>query len=400
MKMNNMNQAAPGLQLDEIFREDPATVPLREKNAFDQLIAPFNNSIVLFGAGNLGQQVLAQLRIDGVEPLAFSDNNAGLQGTGVNGLNVLSPESAATQYGRSAVFVVTAWNTNHSFVETQKMLQALGCVKVVSVATFRWKHPENFLPFFWADLPGRTCEHAEEIKAVFPLWADDLSRREYLAQLQWRVWGDFDFLARPVLQESYFPNDLFDLLADENFVDCGAYDGITIQQFVSRQSSFAGRVLAFEPDPANFARLQTYLSSLDSKLRDRIEVFPYAVSAAPGKVRFDATGDMGAAISRAGALEVDCFPLDDIFAQQNFSPTYIKMDIEGAELDALSGAQQTIRSQSPVLAICSYHRYDDLWRIPAFIHSLYPDYSLFLRPHEIEGWQLVCYAVPKGRLKK
>jgi len=397
--MNNMNQTTAELHIEEILREDLATVKSREKNSFDQLIAPFNQSIVLFGAGNLGQQVLSQLRKDGVEPLAFADNNVAIHGTTVSGLNVLSPQSAAVQYGQSAAFVVTAWNTNHSFVETKKMLEALGCAKVVSVATFRWKHPETFLPFFWAELPSKTCEHKEDILSILPLWADNFSRGEYLAQLQWRVWGDFDFLARPVPQESYFPDDIFTLLVDEKFVDCGAYDGITIQQFLSRQPSFTGSVLAFEPDPANYTRLRTYTSNLDSKLRVMIEAFPYAVSAVRGKVRFDATGDMGAAISQVGTLEVDCFPLDDLFAQQNFSPTYIKMDIEGAELDALKGAQNTIRSQSPILAICSYHRCDDLWRIPAYIHSLYPDYSLFLRPHEIEGWQLVCYAVPKSRLK-
>jgi FkbM family methyltransferase len=394
-----MNEAAAELQLEDILREDLAAVRSREKTEFDRLIAPFNQSIVLFGAGNLGRQVLAQLRKDGVEPLAFTDNNAALHGTTVNGLNVLPPQAAAAQYGQSAAFVVTVWNTNHSFVETKKMLEMLGCAKVVSALTFRWKHPEMFLPFFWADLPSKTCAEQEDILAVFPLWADDFSRNEYLAQLHWRVWGNFDVLARPVSQESYFPDDIFSLLPDEKFVDCGAYDGITVQHFLSRQPSFTGRVLAVEPDPGNYARLQTYISTLDPELGARIEAVPYALGQMRGKVRFDATGDMGAAISSAGTVEVDCLPLDDLFAESAFSPTYIKMDIEGAELDALQGAQNTIRSLSPILAICSYHRYDDLWRIPAYIHSLYPDYSLFLRPHEIEGWQLVCYAIPNSRLK-
>jgi FkbM family methyltransferase len=393
-----MNRASTELNLEEILREDLATVSAREKNAFDRLIAPFNQSIVLFGAGNLGRQVLSQLRKDGVEPLAFADNNSAIHGTIVNGLTVLSPQDAAAQYARSAAFVVTIWNTNHSFVETQKTLQGLGCVKVVSVATFRWKHPESFLPFFWADLPSKIIRQTEEIRSVFPLWADDFSLYEYLAQLQWRVWGDSAFLARPMPQESYFPNDLFELLSQEQFVDCGAYDGMTVRQFLKRQPLFAGRIMAFEPDPANYFSLKTYASSLAPKLAATPDVFPYAVGAAHTKFRFAATGDMCAAISETGTLEIDCFPLDDLFSQQNFSPTYIKMDIEGAELDALKGAQNTIRAQAPILAICSYHRYDDLWRIPNYIHSLRPDYSLFLRPHEIEGGQVVCYAVPKHRL--
>ena len=108
---------------------------------------------------------------------------------------------------------------------------------------------------------------------------------------------------------------------------------------------------------------------------------------------------MGAAISPNGGLDVDCFSLDDLFAQHNLSPTYIKMDIEGAELDALRGAENTIREQAPILAVCIYHRHDDLWRIPGYIHSLCTDYSFFLYPHEVEGWELVCYAIPQKRLK-
>ena len=393
-----MNRASTKLNLEEILREDLATVSAREKNAFDQLIAPFNQSIVLVGAGNLGRQVLTQLRKDSVEPLAFADNNTAIHGTMVNGLTVLPPHDAAAQYGRSAAFVVTIWNRNHSFTETQKTLQRLGCVKVVSVATFRWKHPESFLPFFWADLPSKIIRQTEEIKSVFLLWADDFSRYEYLAQLQWRVWGDFDFITRPTPQESYFPDGLFELLSHEQFVDCGAYDGMTVRQFLKRQQFFAGRIMAFEPDPANYASLKTYTSSLDPKLGVTIDALPYAVGATRAKVRFDATGEMASAISQAGAIEVDCFPLDDLFAQQHFLPTFIKMDIEGTELDALRGAQNTIRAQVPILAICCYHHYDDLWCIPNYVHSLCSDYSIFLYPREIEGWEMVCYAVPNRRL--
>jgi FkbM family methyltransferase len=316
----------------------------------------------------------------------------------IDGLTVLSPREAATRFGHSAAFVVTIWNTNHSFVETQKKLQGLGCIKVISAATFRWKHPETFLPFFWANLPSKTVEQAGQVRSAFTLWADDFSRQEYIAQLRWRISGDFDLLSLPVPQDSYFPEDIFQLEPAEHFVDCGAYDGVTIRQFLNKQTIFTGRVLAFEPDPANFVNLKKYISSLDVSLHEQLKILPYAVGARHEKVRFDATGTMGSTIRDSGSIEVDCFPLDEIFQQSGFTPTYLKMDIEGAELDALKGAQQTIHQQFPVLAVCVYHCYEDLWRIPSYISSLSDEYSIFLRPHEIEGWQLVCYAVPKGRL--
>ena len=99
-----------------------------------------------------------------------------------------------------------------------------------------------------------------------------------------------------------------------------------------------------------------------------------------------------------GDTEVECVTLDAALAE--VTPTHIKMDIEGAELDALEGAREVIARHAPVLAVCSYHRQADLWRIPALIHSINSSYRFFLRPHRIEGWDLVCYAVPPQRVAR
>jgi hypothetical protein len=74
------------------------------------------------------------------------------------------------------------------------------------------------------------------------------------------------------------------------------------------------------------------------------------------------------------------------------------MDIEGAELDALQGAQRLIRRYKPLVALSAYHLQDHLWQIPLFLQSLFDRYRFFLRPHRIEVWDLVCYAVPEDRL--
>ena len=73
------------------------------------------------------------------------------------------------------------------------------------------------------------------------------------------------------------------------------------------------------------------------------------------------------------------------------------MDIEGSERDAVAGAASMIRHARPLLAICAYHMQSDLWVIPNLIHSIVPDYRLFLRPHRADGWDLVCYGVPPER---
>ena len=76
----------------------------------------------------------------------------------------------------------------------------------------------------------------------------------------------------------------------------------------------------------------------------------------------------------------------------------IKMDIEGAEWDALRGARNVIARDRPVLAICVYHTHNDIWRIPLLIHEILPEHHLFLRAYEGDGFQTVVYAIPPRRM--
>ena len=90
---------------------------------------------------------------------------------------------------------------------------------------------------------------------------------------------------------------------------------------------------------------------------------------------------------------MECASLDETLACER--PTYIKMDIEGAEMDALAGAAATLARHAPTLAICSYHVQDHLWRVPGRINELMPDARLLLRTHCVDGFDLVCYAIPR-----
>ena len=94
---------------------------------------------------------------------------------------------------------------------------------------------------------------------------------------------------------------------------------------------------------------------------------------------------------------MECIRLDD--SLQELSPTLIKFDIEGFELDALAGARQVIARSRPILAVSSYHLQDHLWEVPLALASMCSHYRYFLRPHGTEGWDLVCYAIPEERVR-
>lgn len=384
-------------ELDALLSEDPAAARQREAGRFDTLAAPHADTLVLFGAGNLGRRTLAGLRKLGVEPVAFSDNNAAAWGKEVEGVPVYSPAEAAERFGQSAAFVVTIWGGRGTERMSARCAQlaSLGVARVVPFAFLYWKHPDVFLPHYALDSAHKVLAAAEQVRAAFEIFDDEASLREYVGQIRWRLQLDFDALPLPVAHDIYFPDDLTRVGEQEVFVDCGAFDGDTVKSFVERHGERFGKFLAFEPDPANFEKLQAYVDTLPAPVCDKITAYPYATGTQEGVVRFDATGTAAAKVG-TGTLEVRCVRLDDFLADAGM--TWLKMDIEGAEIDTLLGAAGLIARGNPVLAVCVYHLQDHVWTLPLLMRRLSPDSQLFLRPHVLESWDLLCYAVPTERL--
>jgi FkbM family methyltransferase len=383
-------------EIEELLSEPLNSVYERERSTFDKLLADCGGRLVLFGAGNLGRKALKSLRTVGLEPLAFADNGQSKWGSVVDGIPVLSPGDAAARYGASALFVVTIWSPGNFYQDIRKELLELGCHSVAPTISLTWKFAEEFLPDLCLDLPHKVYEEADWLLKAACLWDDDCSRREYLCQLRWRVLGCQDALQPPVSDESYFLDSVYDSPNDEVFIDCGAYDGDTARQLIRRNPNFS-RVVAIEADPTNFDALKRWLGTLDKKTSRRIDAMNVAVGAKRGRLCFQASADESSRVAVDGNLQVDCIPLDELLKE--IIPTTIKMDVEGAEPDVLEGARHKIETNRPILCICAYHRQNDLWRIPLLIESLAQDYRLFLRPHDADGRQLVCYAVPLERLR-
>lgn len=126
--------------------------------------------------------------------------------------------------------------------------------------------------------------------------------------------------------------------------------------------------------------------------KEKIECFNYALADYNGKLSFSSLGNES---SKASIEEnsdwKQCVTLDSVVQDA----TYIKMDIEGSELAALEGAKGLIKSRKPKMAICIYHRPEDLWQIPIYIHSLVPEYKMFIRHHGNIYYDTVLYVTLK-----
>jgi FkbM family methyltransferase len=392
-----MSTAAERRQrLEELLCEDTGAAASRAAQAFDRAASPFKRRIVIYGAGQLGRRLASGLRAHGEDALAFVDRNPASWGHSIGGLPVLAPEEAVRRFGADAVFVVAVWHpvTSGGLYTIAAQLTAMGCRRVAPFVWLSWKYPEEFLPNFLWDLPSRVLEVAGEVRQAFGLFEGRRSQCEFLRQLEFRLTADFGCLRPPDEDPQYFPRRLFRPRADEYFVDCGAYDGDTLLELAEWTGGRFQGALALEADPANFAALERTIAG-DHRLRGRVRASAHAVGRERCKLRFAASGMSSAAISEAGDIEVECSPLDETLADER--PTYIKMDIEGAEMDGLMGAAAVLRKGRPALAICAYHRQNHLWRIPSRIHDLQPEGRLLLRPHCADGFELVCYAIPPGR---
>jgi FkbM family methyltransferase len=389
--------------LDSLLARDEAAVRAWESSEFDRLAHGRERSVVLMGSGGLGRRCAAALRANGIEPLAFADNSAARQGTTVDGIRVLSPEAAAGEFGKRAVFVVAIWGANspHRLAHSRQQLTKLGCDRIVSFAPLSWKYANDLLPHYLQDLPHKVIAQKATVRAAVDLWEDDASRAEYVSQMRLRLLADFGGLSHPVEHPAYFPPDLYEWRDDEWIVDGGAYDGDTIRTLSALHGDQFGHLLALEPDPANFVKLEATVAGLSSAARARIDCRQMALASTPRTLHLAATGTASSATTAvfgAGTIAVPAQPLDALLG--GAAPTMIKLDIEGAEPDALLGARDTIRRHAPVLAICVYHRQDHLWSIPLMLREWQDDYAFFLRPHNEEGWDLVCYAVPRARLSR
>ena len=452
----NPTHVPPGEDMEQLesvlqrIGDEPAdTVRERERKAFDQIAGEFGERLVLFGAGFLGKNVLAGLRKAGVEPLAFADNRLGVErrkaeerkdgerrrgrdrrrkervigemtaggqafdslptpagdrdssGREVMGVPVLSAAEAVERYGRSACFVVSIYQGS----AVRRQLAEMGCGRVAHFAPLFWKYADIFIPQGGIDLPHRLREQFEAIRSGYAALADEASRREIREQLVWRCWLDFRALSPGrEARETYFPADLVAPREDEVFVDCGGFDGDTVRSFSDHWGGRFRHAYSFEPDPANRSAMAGNLEK--AGLSSRVTVMPYVVGNTNGPVRFECTSSAGSHVTgQAGSRntgdsggEIECRRLDDV--EWRLAPSYIKMDIEGAEPEALAGAAELLRRERPVLAVCTYHRSEHLWGIPNLIRSIVPEYKLFLRRYAEECWEGVCYAIPAERLRR
>ena len=192
----------------------------------------------------------------------------------------------------------------------------------------------------------------------------------------------------PVSETSkqYFDEEVFEADNNEIFVDCGAFNGDTVWRFIEWTAGKYDKIYAFEPDIKNCNDLQMHVRENAWK---EVKVINKAV----GKCKEESMlgGGLGAGfhLSGGGDQIVSITRLED---EIEGKVTYIKMDVEGTELEALQGAERLIKRYKPKLAICIYHKREDPIVIPEYLHKIVPEYKFKIRHYTDSQHETVLYA--------
>ena len=238
----------------------------------------------------------------------------------------------------------------------------------------------------WVGFNESYKQHKSEYIKIFSMLADNESKDIWKRIIKFRLNMDFSQMAIFSVRtdRQYFEPFLNLKPQGEVFVDVGGYDGFSSAQFIKYCPKYDS-ILFLEPESNILKRAKDVLKG------ERVSFYQLAVSNKRQKLHF-ASNAAASRISELGNIEVDADTIDNVIGNRRV--TYLKMDIEGSEADAIAGAVKTIQKDHPRLAICVYHKPADFIDLPQQILAIRDDYDLYLR-HYTEGTaETVMYFVP------
>ncbi len=338
---------------------------------------------VLWGTGDWGMDCYNRfLRKANIPVSFFCDNDSNKWGKQIiDGTVCVSPEEIRGKTDCVVIIAVQGYET-----EISRQCQALGIpesgIWIAPLYAASWG--ANYIYSTDSILFQKMLTGAKQCLDFFG--DDERSKALLLEILSWRLSGT----KAPAIHDGrqYFIPEL-PIRADEAFVDAGAYNGDTLRDFadIARTVNSDARYYAFECGESNLSMLYQMMRS--GQYRFPVEVFPVALWD-HADVLYFSDCKASSAIDAKGTAEVRADTLDDCLRGKRVS--WIKMDIEGAEPQALAGCSAIIREQKPRLTICVYHCAEHLYEIPRYIHALRSDYRMLLRHHSRCDCETVIYA--------
>ncbi len=358
-----------------------------------ELIRP-SYPVIIYGAGALGKIAIEKLKTMEIEIVGVCDSNCEKFGTDFEGYTIQPFEKMISKLSNKYQVVIAVGETYYVEVKNY-LLKFLNESEFYKLNVFECPSVEISESY-----KKLILDNYEICQKVADLLEDDLSKKTFYNVIKGRVTFDADYFNSVYDAKQYF-NELTQESDDEYFIDAGAYIGDTLRQFIEFKQNKFKYILSLEPFEECFEELKMMvISEFDGD--KRIEIEKKALSNQNETIKINQSLGASNSITRAVFEEsqtvfeeIETICLDDLNLEK---VTFIKMDIEGSELDALNGAVGTIRRFTPKLAICVYHKPEDIFVIPNWIQSLNLNYKYYMRHHGNPNFNQHCetvfYAVP------
>ena len=342
-----------------------------------------SKKLVIFGLGEFAKACEKALKRKGYSVSGFLVTTKTTES--YNGTNVIALDEFI---GEDTQVIVGVFNREHPYATISESVECRGCLDIL----FPWdvySTLEDDLGWqYWLSDPDFLYKNLNKIKKIYNVLGDDLSRRTLLNTVKFRMGLNLDYSLFRSDDEQYFNKLTLEPLkkTELNYVDGGAFDGDSYLELVKQYN--VGQAYLFEPDMENFSKLKGNLSDMKS----RHSLMPLALSDKYKILSFSGKGEGSHIDSSGGGVKIAAAALDDLLGEVELN--FLKLDVEGAEAEALCGAKTIIRQSKPVIALSAYHRPQDLWELPNLISSISPCYTFYFRQHYYNSFDIVLYAIP------
>ena len=340
--------------------------------------------IVMYGMGDGAEKIMKVMETYGIKPDEFMASDEFVRGHYFKGYKVRKLSELEEMY--EDFIVVICFGT-----AIPEVMERIGEISL------RHEVVAPDVPVFGGGLfdSDFISDHEYEFMMLRTLLADEQSKDTLDAIMKYRITGDIKVLrsCETSKEEAY---SLLKIGTNETYVDLGAYNGDTVEEFLQLTDKRFNKIYALEPDRRNFSKLRRRHYALGSGVfqaenaaawsEDKTLLF-YSKSG-----RNSSLTDNISEESKGRATEVAGRSVDNLLGGK--PATIIKYDVEGSEEEALKGSESTIKTFKPRLIVSLYHRTEDLIKLPLLIKELNPDYRFYLRHHPyIPAWDTNLYCI-------
>lgn len=344
----------------------------------------FNNRrIIIWGKSFSALRLYVELCSENIDVIGFTDSFVENDGETFAGLPVFSYKKIEMM--GDIVIYISTYNTEYQrqileYVEKLKNATILCRGTVYGLAQYNTTETKKLIN-----------ENTENIEKVKKFLHDEKSIRTYENLLKYMVTNEKSLIDEIYEKDhqQYFPNEeIFQKGTREVFIDAGAYDGETSYGFSKWVTGKYDKIYLMEPDEIMFHVMEENI-----KLRKMHNVFFINKGAYSSIGNKEFKNDFltgSSVITKEGENIIETISIDQLL--NGGRATYIKMDIEGVEMEALKGAHNTIEEFKPKLAISIYHKPEDLWEIPYYIKQRYPWYKIYIRHYTPLTTETIMYA--------